>query len=109
MDRWRFPSEGRDASALAPLIDPAYMTARKDLLLQIAGLRAAREIFAAQSLARECAGELVPGSGLQTDLDLERAVRAMGDCVWHPVGTCRRTQAPIPKMSMSQAFRRVGR
>jgi choline dehydrogenase len=73
----------------APLIDPAYMTERDDLALQIEGLREARRIATAAPLARHLHGELAPGSLATRDADLERHIRGTGACIFHPVGTCR--------------------
>lgn len=72
-----------------PLIDPAYLHVRRDLELLIEGVRTARTIASAEPLAPLLAGELGPGSHLSTDAQLETAIRASADCLWHPVGTCR--------------------
>jgi len=74
-----------------PLIDPAYLQQRRDLELLIEGVRAVREIASAEPLAPLLNGELGPGSHLSTDAQLEAAIRASADCLWHPVGTCRMT------------------
>jgi len=72
-----------------PIIDPGYMTSSDDMALQIAGLREARRISAAMPPEADIVQELVPGSAITDDASLERHVRATGDCLWHPVGTCR--------------------
>ena len=52
-------------------------------------MRAVRAIASAEPLAPLLNGELGPGSHLSTDAQLEAAIRASADCLWHPVGTCR--------------------
>lgn len=73
----------------APVIDPAYLTHGYDLALQIEGLRMARQIAAAMRQKGHIAQELSPGAAATDDVALESAIRATGDCIWHPVGTCR--------------------
>jgi choline dehydrogenase len=77
-----------------PVIDPGYLTDRHDVALHIAGLRAAREIAAAEPLRSLVAQELSPGPAAAADGALERVVRATAGCTWHPVGTCRMGRDP---------------
>lgn len=72
-----------------PLIDPGYMTHPYDLALQMEGLRLARNIAAQEPLKSFIATELAPGLSAKDDASLERHVRAISGCIWHPVGTCR--------------------
>ena len=73
----------------APLIDPAYLTHREDLLLQMEGVRTIRRIAASAPLNEHIAAEVVPGAQVTEDTALEVAIRATSGCIWHPVGTCR--------------------
>jgi choline dehydrogenase len=41
------------------------------------------------ALARFAAGELIPGSDATTDDELAASVRAHGQTIYHPVGTCK--------------------
>jgi choline dehydrogenase len=72
-----------------PVIDPRYMTHPHDLVLQIQGLRAARDIAAQEPLKSLLAAELAPGHRATDDAALEQHIRATSGCIWHPVGTCR--------------------
>ena len=76
----------------APIIDPRYMTNPYDLALQVEGMKAARGIAAQEPLKSMLAAELMPGPGATDDASMERHVRASGNCIWHPVGTCRMGQ-----------------
>lgn len=78
----------------APLIDPAYLSEARDIALIMEGVRAVRSIVRAEPLASLLASELAPGSGVSNDEQLDRAIRASADCVWHPVGTCRMGNDP---------------
>ena len=55
----------------------------------VRGLREARRIFAASALARYAQGELEPGREVQSDAQLEAAIRAKVSTAYHPVGTCK--------------------
>jgi len=80
--------------ARAPAIRPNYLSAPEDVRVQVAGLRAARAIFRAPSLAAFSAGETVPGPVIDSDAELEAFARAKGTTVYHPVGTCRMGEDP---------------
>lgn len=60
-----------------------------DLETAVAGLRVARRIVGTSPLADLAAGEIFPGPEAETDEALANAVRAAGQTIWHPVGTCR--------------------
>lgn len=47
-----------------------------------------RQIMAAPALARYDPQELLPGSQLVSDEDLQRAAGELGTTIFHPVGTC---------------------
>lgn len=53
-----------------------------------AGIRAARAIYAQTPMAELIAGETLPGGGLQSDAELDAAIRELGGITHHPVGTC---------------------
>ncbi len=52
------------------------------------GLRAAREIYRQLPQSALVAGETIPGAHLQTDAELDAAIREFGGITHHPVGTC---------------------
>lgn len=75
-----------DPSA-APLIDPAFLSDARDLQTLRKGARMMAEIMAAPALNRYRGAELYPAG--QSDAELEAAIRARADTIYHPVGTCR--------------------
>ncbi|CAH0339368.1 GMC family oxidoreductase N-terminal domain-containing protein [Rhizobium sp. CECT 9324] len=71
----------------APVIDPAFLSDPCDMETLKAGARLMRQIMEAPALARYRGRELYPSGS--TDDDLEEAIRARADTIYHPVGTCR--------------------
>ena len=55
----------------------------------IAAVRKVREMFGAPALDRYRGEELQPGHGAQSDEEILSYVRAHGESVYHPVGTCK--------------------
>ena len=55
----------------------------------IAGMKIIRKISAQPAIAPYVAEELVPGPSVQTDAELEAAIRQHGGSNMHPVGSCR--------------------
>ncbi|HYE52247.1 MAG TPA: choline dehydrogenase [Azospirillaceae bacterium] len=78
-----------------PLIDPDYLQAPEDLAVLRAGLRMAREIMAQAPLADISLGEVAPAPGKTSDADLDAAIRARAETIYHPVGTCRMGTDPM--------------
>ena len=72
-----------------PVVDTNHLSDPHDVTTIVDGLRIARSIAAAPALADFAAGELVPGSTATTDDELAASVRAHGQTIYHPVGTCR--------------------
>jgi choline dehydrogenase len=80
----------RSADPLAaPAIEPRYFSAPADLDLMVAGVKLAREIIAAQPLARFRGAEVAPGSERRSDDELRADVRLRCNTIFHPVGTCK--------------------
>ena len=73
----------------APVIETNHLSDPHDVATIVDGLRLARSIAAAPALARFAAGELIPGSDATTDDELAASVRAHGQTIYHPVGTCK--------------------
>ncbi|MBW8483891.1 GMC family oxidoreductase [Actinomadura parmotrematis] len=79
----------RSASPHAkPLIDPAYLAAKADLDILLAGVRQAREIAATGPLAALSGGEWAPGEQAGDDEALTAYVRAQVATLFHPTSTC---------------------
>lgn len=72
-----------------PVIDNNYLAEPEDLRLEIAGLRFARNIIAANPLSRRVTHELLPGKEVVDDAGLAAHCRRTVKTNWHPVGTCR--------------------
>jgi choline dehydrogenase len=73
----------------APLIDPNYLSDPDDARMAIAGLRLAREVMAAPSMAPYLERERMPGADKTSDADLAAYVREWAKTDYHPVGTCK--------------------
>jgi choline dehydrogenase-like flavoprotein len=72
----------------APLIDPRFLAEPEDLAALVRGFKLVRRILDAPALAAFASTELYTAQ-VQSDADIERAIRARSDTVYHPVGTCR--------------------
>ena len=62
---------------------------QSDVDRMIRGIRAARRIYHSEPLGQLIGDEITPGEKLQTDQELEEAVRNQGAITLHPVGTCK--------------------
>jgi choline dehydrogenase len=71
------------------VIDNNYLAEPDDLKLEIAGLKFARRMLAAQPLAQRISTEILPGSSVTSDADLAQHCKRTVKTNWHPVGTCR--------------------
>ena len=72
----------------SPAIKPNYLSAHDDLRVLNEGVRHARKVFAAPSMARYSSGEILPGAHINDDAGIEEFARAQGTTLYHPVGTC---------------------
>ena len=73
----------------APAIRPNFLSEEVDRAALIEGIRIARRVGAAPSLARHVDHELYPGDRRQSDDELLEFCRRTGGTVYHPVGTCK--------------------
>ena len=71
-----------------PLIDPQFLSAPEDLAGMVRGFKLVRRILDAPPFAQFNAKELYT-AGVVADADIEQAIRARADTIYHPVGTCR--------------------
>ncbi len=74
--------------AEAPAIRANYLDSEADRAAMIAAVRRVREIFSAPALDKYRDEELRPGPATQSDEEILAFVRAEGESVYHPVGTC---------------------
>jgi len=80
----------RSASMLdAPRIHANYLSVAADLRHLAEGVRVSREVFAARAFADYRGREVFPGADIRSDAELETAIRAKAESIYHPVGTCR--------------------
>jgi choline dehydrogenase len=75
--------------AQAPAIKANYLDTDNDRKAIVAAVRRVREIYAAPALDSYRGEEVLPGAGLQSDEEILSYVRAEGESVYHPVGTCK--------------------
>lgn len=72
----------------APKISCNYLSTEADRRAAVRGLRMTRQIMAAPALARYQPQEMLPGSQVLSDDDLQTAAGELGTTIFHPVGTC---------------------
>lgn len=72
-----------------PLIDPNYLTSRKDVETLVRGFEIARDIAQQHVVDPFRGAELRPGSNCQTASEIEYHVRASATTVQHAACTCR--------------------
>ncbi len=90
-------SRGRIALNSADPVAPArieanYLSHPDDIAVLLEGLKIARRVMAAPSLAMRINAEVAPGEALQSDGDLIADIKARAETIYHPVGTCRMGQ-----------------
>lgn len=78
-----------------PLIDPRYLTERRDIDKLVKGVRLIREVLAQPAFRRHREIELSPGPQVTSDEQLEHFVREKAETTYHPVGTCRMGIDPL--------------
>src|ERR1700744_5218029 len=80
----------RSADPLAqPRIRLNMFTEPAGMDVMIKALRLSRELFAQSPMRELIAAELLPGKHLQSDADLDQAIRGQAEHRHHAVGTCR--------------------
>ena len=77
-----------EAPQEAPLLLPRYLSEPEDLATAVRGLRLTRSVARSAALGSLIEEELSPRPELETDAELEEYVRATGESIYHPVGTC---------------------
>ena len=80
--------------AAAPAIRPNFLAEDIDRAALIEGIRIARRMAEAPSLASYIEREMYPGTGTQSDDEILEFCRRTGSTVFHPVGTCRMGSDP---------------
>lgn len=72
-----------------PSIQPNYLSTELDRRVAVAGIKLARKIAAAPSLAPYITEEFVPGRDYQSDEELLEAAQRFSQTIYHPTSTCR--------------------
>ncbi|HUB95503.1 MAG TPA: GMC family oxidoreductase N-terminal domain-containing protein [Stellaceae bacterium] len=86
--------QSRDPAA-PPLFRANYLSHPEDVATLVRGVRLARRIMRAPSLARIVSSEILPGEATpDEDQALEAHVRGFAKTVFHPAGTCRMGSDP---------------
>ena len=71
------------------------MSDERDHPIVIGGIRVARRIAAAPSLAPHIVSEFVPGEDYRSDAELLEAARRFSQSIYHPAGTCKMGRDPL--------------
>lgn len=71
-----------------PMIEAGYLSDPDDLDRMLAGLEICRQLGGSPELAPWRRGERIPGPGVTTREELAAHLRATGQTLYHPVGTC---------------------
>lgn len=72
-----------------PAIHANYLSDARDHQVVIDGIKVARRIAAAPSLAPHIISEFIPGAQYQSDDELLQAARQYSQSIYHPAGTCK--------------------
>ncbi len=101
----------RSTDPLAPIVfDPRSLSAPEDVQTLVRGVKLARRILRAPSLARLVSQELAPAAQEQVDDSLlEAHIRSHAKTVYHPAGTCKMGQDAMAVVDTQLRVRGVGR
>lgn len=80
--------------AMAPAIQPNYLTAKLDRDTMVAGMKQMRDIMAQPAMQPFIAEERNPGPKCVSDDDLLAYLRNTGTTIFHPTSTCRMGNDP---------------
>ncbi len=107
--------ESRGTVSLAsadPYDDPKILTnflsTAEDLRSVRDGLRMAREVIAQEAFAPYRGEELAPGPDVQSDEEIDAFIRAKGETIYHPVGTCKMGSPSDPMAVVDDQLRVIG-
>jgi len=70
-----------------PAIDPNYLATEEDRRAMRESVKMVREVCRQASLQAYTGDEVLPGSGVVSDADIDAFIRARGETIYHPVGT----------------------
>ena len=81
--------------AVQPEIAPNYLSAAADRQVAADSIRHARRLMATRAMAPYAPAETLPGAGITSQQDLERAAGDVGTTIFHPVGTTKMGDDPM--------------
>lgn len=88
-----------------PRIDPNFFDDPYDMKTMIAGFREARRIFSQPALAPLSGAEIEPGSEVQSEAQIDAALRTLVNTAYHPTGTCKMGPADDPMAVVDDRLR----
>ena len=71
------------------------MENQQDLETLLAGVKISRQILQQQALEEFRGEEILPGSQIQSDEDINNFIRGSAESLYHPVGTCKMGNDPM--------------
>ncbi len=92
----------------APVIRFNYMSKAQDWEEFRTCIRLTREIFAQEAFAPYVKHEIQPGADMQSDAQLDDAIREHAESAYHPCGTCRMGRADDPNAVVDPEGRVIG-
>ena len=92
-------------AAVAPAIQPNYLSTDEDRRIAAESLRLTRRIVAQPALAAFQPEEYKPGLQFQTDEELARLAGDIATTIFHPVGTCKMGRADDPMAVLDSRLR----
>lgn len=72
-----------------PMIDPNYLDSAEDLRAMREAVKMSRDIAAQSAFDPYRGPEMLPGSEVRTDDEIDAFIRAKSETIYHPVGTVR--------------------
>lgn len=81
--------------AVAPSIDPNYLSEAEDLKVAAQAIRMTRAIVGSPALSPFSPREYLPGAALNSEEELQKAAGQIGTTIFHPAGTCRMGNGPL--------------
>lgn len=102
--RGRITLQSADPKA-PPVIDYQLLGSDDDVATLIRGIRILRGIFDTAPFSNVSQGERLPGADVQTDAELDEAIRDMAFPMYHPVGTARMGHADDPMAVLTPDLR----
>ena len=92
-----------------PAIHANYLSDERDHPVVIGGIRVARRISAAPSLASRIVSEFTPGAQYQSDAELLEAARQYSQSIYHPACTCKMGNDPLAVVDERLRVRGIAR